>query len=160
MLHTELETALNKQVNLELWSGYLYLSMSYYMNETGFCGMAKWFYKQAKEEFEHAEKIANHIISLEGKVKLTSIGDVKHEWNSPKAAFEDTLQHEKQVSASIRKLYEQALQAKAYPTVFMLEWFIAEQVEEEENPRNIIAAIKKIETDLAAMYLFDQKLGN
>jgi ferritin len=159
MLHAKMEVALNKQVNAELWSGYLYLSMSYDMADKGFHGMENWFGIQAKEEFEHAEKIAAHIQAMDGKVKLEPIAEVRQEWNSPKDAFEDTLMHEKKVTGMIYNLYELAQEVKDYATANMLQWFIKEQIEEEETPRDILAAIKKIEKNEAAMYMLDKKLG-
>ncbi len=159
MLHAKMEAALNKQVNAELWSGYLYLSMSYDMGDKGFSGMQKWFAHQAEEEFEHASKIAKHIMALDGKVKLMPIEEVRQEWNSPKDAFEDTLLHEKKVSEMIYNLLEMANELKDYPTASMLKWFVDEQVEEEETPRDILAALKKIEKNEAAMYMLDKSLG-
>lgn len=159
MLHAKMETALNKQVNAELWSGYLYLSMSYDMADKGFHGTAKWFAKQAKEEFKHAERIANHIIDMDGKVKLMPIEEVRQEWNSPMDAFEDTLLHEKKVTEAIHGLYELANSLKDYATASMLKWFVDEQVEEEATPRDYINTLKKIQKDSAAMYLFDCSLG-
>lgn len=159
MLNAKMEAALNKQVNAELWSAYLYQSMSYDMGDKGFSGMQSWFAEQAKEEFKHAEKIASHIMSMDGKVKLEPIEEVRQEWNSPKDAFEDTLLHEKKVTEMIHKLYEEAQELKDYATASMLQWFIDEQVEEEETPREILNTIKKIENDSAAMYMLDCKLG-
>ncbi len=159
MLHAEMENALNKQVNAELWSAYLYLSMSYDMADKGFNGMASWFAKQASEEFGHASKISNHIMEMDGKVKLMPIEEVRQEWNSPLDAFEDTLLHEKKVTAMIHHLYEMANNLKDYGTALFLQWFIEEQVEEEATPRDYIQALKKIEKDSAAMYMFDKALG-
>ncbi len=159
MLNAKMEAALNKQVNAELWSAYLYLSMSYDMGDKGFSGMEKWFAHQAKEEFEHASKIANHITAMDGKVKLMPIEEVRQEWNSPKDAFEDTLMHEKKVTEMIHSLFEMANELKDYASASMLKWFIDEQVEEEETPRNVLDAIKKIEKNEAAMYMLDKSLG-
>ncbi|MDR1119784.1 MAG: ferritin [Dysgonamonadaceae bacterium] len=160
MLKEKMKVALNKQVNAELWSSYLYLSMSYDMADKGFHGFEKWFASQAKEEFEHARKIAGHIQAMDGKVALEPIAEVRQAWNSPKDAFEDTLLHEKKVTEMIHFLYELATELKDYATVHLLQWFVDEQVEEEETARDILAAIQKIEKNEAAMYLLDQKLGN
>jgi ferritin len=159
MMNEKMEAALNKQVNAELWSGYLYLSMSYDMAGKGFGGMGKWFATQAGEEFNHARKIARHIQAMDGTVRLEPIAEVRQSWNSPKDAFEDTLLHEKQVTKMIDKLYETALELKDHPTALMLQWFIEEQVEEEDTARGILTTIQKIEQDATAMYLFDQKLA-
>lgn len=159
MLNKELETALNKQMNLELWSGYLYFSMSYDMRRKEFCGIANWFENQAREEVEHAQTIGAHILNMNGKVHLVPIAEVRQEWASPKEAFEDTLMHEKQVTVFINKLYEKAVELKQYPTMLMLEWFITEQVNEEEKPRSYLDVLKKIGDDKSALYMFDSQIG-
>lgn len=159
MLNQELENALNKQLNNELWSSYLYLSMSYDMNNIGFAGAAKWFMLQSQEETLHAQKLANHILSLHGRVRLSPIAEVRQDWGSIKAAIEDTLLHEKQITAHIHKLYETAKELKQYPTVVMLEWYITEQVQEEQTPRDLLESINMIGDNAAAMYMLDQQLG-
>ncbi len=160
MLNAKMESALNKQVNAELWSAYLYLSMSYDMDDKGFRGMASWFARQAKEEFGHASKFMEFIGEMDGKVKLMPIGEVRQEWNSPKDAFEDTLLHEKKVTEMIHKLMDLAIELKDYPSQSLLKWFVDEQVEEEDTARNYLSALEKIEKDPAAMYMLDQKLGH
>ncbi len=159
MLDPKMEAALNEQVNAELWSAYLYLSMSYDMDDKGFPGMAAWFAHQAEEEFEHASRFMKFIGDTNGKVLLKPIAEVRQEWNSPKDAFEDTLMHEKIVTGKIYKLMDQAIELKDYPTQSMLKWFVDEQVEEEDTARKYLDALKVIENDPAAMYMFDKKLG-
>jgi len=159
MSNVKMETALNKQVNAELWSAYLYLSMSYDMSNKGFIGIASWFAKQAKEEFEHATKFMKFIEDTDGKVKLSPIEEVRQEWNSPKDAFEDTLLHEKKVTSLIHGLMDLAIELKDYAAQNLLSWFVDEQVEEENTARGYLAALEKIEKDPAALYLFDKKLG-
>jgi ferritin len=159
MFNARMEVALNKQVNAELWSAYLYLSMSYDMDDKGFPGIATWFAKQAGEEFGHATKIMKFIGEMDGKVKLMPIGEVRQEWNSPKDAFEDTLLHEKKVTEMIHSLMDLSIDLKDYASQSILRWFVDEQVEEEDTARNYLAALEKIEKDSAAMYLFDKKLG-
>lgn len=158
-MNAQMGTALNKQVNAEMWSAYLYLSMSYDMKIKGFPGMANWFAAQAKEEFEHAQRIMSFIVAADGKVKLEPIAEVQQEWNSPKDAFADTLMHEKIVTEKIHELMDMAVEAKDYATQNMLNWFINEQVEEEDTARELLAALEAIEGDKAAMYMFDSKLG-
>ncbi len=160
MLNAKMEAALNKQVNAELWSAYLYLSMSYDMNDKGFSGTASWFAKQAEEEFEHATKFMEFIGDMDGKVKLMPISEVRQEWNSLKDAFEDTLMHEKKVTTMIHYLMDLAIELKDYASQSMLRWFVDEQVEEENTARTYLSALEKIEKDPAAMYLFDKKLGH
>lgn len=160
MLDAKMEAALNKQVNAELWSAYLYLSMSYDMEDKGFSGFAKWFAVQAEEEFEHATKFMEYIGSVDGKVKLMPIEEVRQEWNSPKDAFEDTLMHEKIVTGKINHLMDLAIELKDYAAQSMLKWFVDEQVEEEDTARKHLHTLEKIEKDSAALYLFNQQLGD
>lgn len=159
ILEANMATALNKQVNAEIWSAYLYLSMSYDMKLKGFPGIGHWFATQAKEEFEHAQRIADYIMSVDGQVKLMPVGEVQQTWNSPKDVFADTLLHEKKVTEMIHELMDKAVETKDYATQNLLKWFIDEQVEEEDKARALLAAIEAIEGDKAAMYIFDQKLG-
>ena len=159
MLHSNLENALNQQVNAELWSGYLYLSMSCDMDHKGYEGMASWFAAQAKEEFEHASHFIKYIKELDGQVKLMPIAEVRQEWKSPKDAFEDTLLHEKLISEKIHKLMEMAVELKDYASQSKLRWFVDEQVEEEGTARKIVEKLKKIEDIPAAMYALDSHLG-
>ena len=159
MLDSKLEVALNRQVNAELWSAYLYLSMSYDMDNKGYEGMASWFAAQAKEEFEHATRIGKFIGEMEGKVVLMPIKEVRQEWNSPKEAFEDTLMHEKVVTGNIHQLMDMAIELKDYATQSMLKWFVDEQVEEEDTARKIVEKLLRIENIPAALYALDQRLG-
>ena len=159
MINARMEAELNQQVNNELWSGYLYLSMSYDMGNKGYEGIASWFAIQAAEEFKHATRFMKFIGDMDGKVKLMPIGEVRQEWNSPKDAFEDTLMHEKIVTGKIHKLMDLAIELKDYATQNMLQWFIDEQVEEEDTASKILEKLKRIENIPAALYALDKRLG-
>ncbi|MDR0437945.1 MAG: ferritin [Bacteroidales bacterium] len=159
MLEKKIEKALNQQANAELWSAYLYLSMSYDMDDKGYEGMASWFAQQAKEEFEHATRFMKFIGEMGGKVTLMPIESVRQEWSSPKDAFEDTLMHEQIVTKKIHALMDMAIELKDYPTQSMLKWFVDEQVEEEDTARKIIEILKKIESSSAGLYALDKQLG-
>ena len=159
MLDSKMEDALNQQVNAELWSSYLYLSMSYDMDSKGYEGMASWFALQAKEEFEHATRLMKFIGEMDGKVTLMPIEGVRQVWNSPADAFEDTLKHEKVVTGKIYKLMDLAGELKDYATQSMLKWFVDEQVEEEDTARKIVDKLKKIESAPAGLYALDKELG-
>ena len=160
MLNQKLEIALNQQVNAELWSSYLYLSMSYDMDNKGYEGMASWFASQAKEEFEHATRFMKFIGERDGKVTLLPIEEVKQEWLSPVDAFENTLMHEKVVTEKIDNLMNMAIELKDYATQNMLKWFVDEQVEEEDTVRKILGKLEKIESSPAGLYALDAQLGN
>ena len=159
MLESKMEIALNQQVNAELWSAYLYLSMSYDMDNKGYEGMSSWFALQAKEEFEHASRIMKFIGGMDGKVALMPIEEVRQVWDSPKDAFEDTLKHEKIVTGEIHKLMDMAIELKDYAAQSMLKWFVDEQVEEEDTARKILEILTKIESSPAGLYALDKKLG-
>ncbi|MCL2073331.1 MAG: ferritin [Marinilabiliaceae bacterium] len=159
MLEKKIEAALNKQVNAELWSSYLYLSMSYDMDNKGFEGIASWFASQTKEEFEHATRIMKYIGERGGKVLLMPVAEVKQEWTSPKEAFEETLKHEKVVTQSIHNLMDMASDIRDYATKSMLKWFVDEQVEEEATATKILEKLTRIESSPAGLYALDHELG-
>lgn len=159
MLSKKLEEALNAQINAEFWSAYLYLSMAADMSDKGLAGASNWFNVQFKEEQDHAIKIFNYILSRDGKVKLTPISKVATSWNSLLKAFEDTLKHEKEVTAMINNLYELAIAEKDYATQSMLKWFIDEQVEEEDNAKTLIDKLKLIGDNGYGLYELDKELA-
>ena len=159
MLEQKMEIALNQQVNAELWSSYLYLSMSCDMDNKGYEGIASWFSSQAKEEFEHASGIMKFIAERGGKVTLKPIAEVRQEWSSPKEAFTDTLAHEKVVTGLIHKLMDLAVELKDYATQNVLNWFINEQVEEEDTASKIVEQLTRVEGSVAGLYAIDKKLG-
>ena len=158
MLDSKMEIALNQHVNAELWSAYLYLSMSCDMDNKGWEGISSWFALQAKEEFEHATRIMEFIGKRGGKVALMPIAEVKQVWNSLKDAFEDTLKHEKIVTGKIHKLMDFAIELKDYATQNMLNWFVDEQVEEEDDVSKILDVLNR-EISPAGLYALDKKLG-
>ena len=159
MLEQKMEAALNQQINAELWAAYLYLSMSYDMDDKGYEGMASWFDSQAKEEFVHATRIAKFIGETGGKVMFEPIGAVKQKWGSPIEAFEETLKNEKTVTGMIHNLMDMAVELKDYTTQSMLKWFVDEQVEEEDSVRKIVEKLKKIENSPAGLFVLDKQLG-
>ena len=159
MLHPRVEAALNAQINAEMWSAYLYLSMAAYCHNEGFTGMANWFQVQFKEEQDHGQILFNHVISRGGRVKLEPIDAVETEWASVLAVFENTLQHEKKVTMLINDLYTVALEEKDYAAQSMLKWFIDEQVEEEEGVQDILNHLRMIKDNGYGLYMIDKELG-
>lgn len=155
----KMEDALNQQVNNELWSGYIYLSMSTFCEHSGFSGMAHWFKQQFEEEQEHAFKIMDFIVDRGGKVVLQPIGAVESEWKSPLHAFEETLKHEVWVTKSIHDLADLAREEKDHAAAQFLNWFIAEQVEEEASAAGIVDKLKIIGDKGAAIFMLDRELG-
>jgi len=158
MLNKKIETAINDQINAELWSAYLYLSMSMHCANKNLQGASKWFHIQFKEEQEHAEKFMAYILSRGGQVLLQPIAKVETSWDSLLSAFKDTLAHEKVVTAKINHIYDLAVEEKDYATQSMLNWFINEQIEEEETAQQMINALEVIGEGYG-LYLFDKELG-
>ena len=159
MLSKKMQDALNAQVNAELWSAYLYLSMSVDASFKGYKGVANWFAIQFKEEQDHAQIFMNYILSRGGQVTLAPISEVTTSWDSPLAAFKDTLEHEQKVTAMINNLCHIAADEKDFATANMLVWFVDEQVEEEENAKDIIDELEKVEGNKLGLYMIDKDLA-
>ena len=159
MLSKTMKEALNAQINAELWSAYLYLSMSAHYASEGLSGFANWFRVQAKEEEEHAMKIFDYVISRGDKVFLQPIEKVTLSWESPLLAFEDTLEHEKEVTAMIHNLVTLANEEKDYATASMLQWFVDEQVEEEDIAQGYVDKLKLIGGNNLGIYMLDKELS-
>ena len=159
MLQKKIEEALNEQVNAEMWSAYLYLSMSLHFEFEGRRGLANWFKIQFQEEQAHALALMDYLNARNAKVELKPIAEVPNSWESPKAAFEATLEHEKKVTAMINNLYAMAEDAKDFATRQKLNTFIAEQVEEEETVRQIIDDLNLIGEDGTGLLQIDRELG-
>ena len=159
MLKKKIEDALNAQINAEMWSAYLYLSMAAYCHTQGQPGMGKWFEVQFKEEQDHAKILFNYVISRNGKVDLRPIEAVPTEWNSILNVFESSLRHEQSITESINKLFALTSEENDYATQSMLQWFIDEQVEEEENVQTIIDNLKMIKDNGYGIYMIDKELG-
>ena len=159
MISKRLEDAINAQINAEMWSAYLYLSMSAYCHEKGYSGMANWFSIQFKEEQDHAQIFYNYLISRGGRVILKAIDAVDTEWASPLAAFEATYKHEQHVTSLINNLMSIAHEEKDYAAQSRLQWFIDEQVEEEENAVEIINKLRMLDGNGYGMYMLDQELA-
>lgn len=159
MVSKKLETALNKQVNAEFWSAYLYLSMSAHFANEGLPGVANWFKIQFQEEQDHALKFMNYLIAKGNKVELKPIEKVPTSWKSVLNAFEDTLKHEKVVTALVNDLAALARAENDYSTENMLQWFVNEQVEEEETAQGMIDGLKLIGDNGFGLYTMDKELA-
>lgn len=159
MLNKKIEEALNAQINAEMWSAYLYLSMAAFCYTNGNPGMGHWFEVQFQEEQDHAKILFNYVIQRNGKVDLKAIKEVPTTWESVLDVFESTLKHEQTVTALINNLFALTTQENDYATQSMLKWFIDEQVEEEENATNIIDNLKMIKDNGYGLYMLDKELG-
>ncbi|NTU55755.1 MAG: ferritin [Anaerolineales bacterium] len=159
MIGKTMQDAMNDQINKELFSSYLYLSMAAWFEDRNLPGFANWMRVQADEEREHAMKIYDFILERGGKVALKAIDAPKTDWNSTLEVAEEVAAHEGKVTASIHALYELALKEKDYPAQVMLQWFISEQVEEEKNAAEIVASLKMIEAHETAVLQLDHRLS-
>ena len=159
MISPKIQDAINAQINAEFWSAYLYLAMGMHFEAEGRTGIANWFKIQFKEEQAHAEIFMNYVNSRGGRVVLKPIDAVPAEWKCPLCAFQDTLAHEQKVTALINNLYALAEAEHDYATRGMLDWFVNEQVEEEETAQSMIDRLKLIGDNGFGLYMLDQELA-
>lgn len=159
MLSNKLHEAVNAQINAELWSAYLYLSMSLDAEAKGLKGVANWFHIQFKEEQDHARIFMNFLNSRDAKVELRPIAEVPTTWESALAMFKDTLAHERKVTAMIQNLASIAHDDGDFASQNSLVWFINEQVEEEETAREMISAFDAVEGNKFGLYMLDKELA-
>lgn len=159
MISKVMQDAINEQINKELFSSYLYLSMAVYFENQNLPGFAKWMRVQTDEEREHAMKFFEYLIERGGSPELKAISAPAKTWASTAVCFDEVLKHEQFVTKSINELYELALKEKDYPSQILLQWYISEQVEEEKNASDIIAGLKQIEARETAVLMLDKALG-
>lgn len=159
MLNNKIQDALNEQINAELWSAYLYLAMGMHFEAEGLSGVANWFKIQFQEEQAHATIFMNYINQRGGRVELKAIDAVPTSWASPLDAFKATLEHEKKVTSLINNLYALAEAEHDYATRDRLAWFVSEQVEEEDNCRQLIDKFTLIGNDGMGLYMLNQELA-
>lgn len=159
MLSEKLYKAINDQINAELWSAYLYLSMSMDCEAKGYKGIANWFFVQFQEEQDHARIFMNYLNSRDAKVELLPIAEVSVQWDSVLDMFKDTLAHEKKVTAMINNIAAIAEEDRDYASINRITWFIDEQVEEEESARDMIATFEAVEGNKYGMYMLDKELA-
>jgi ferritin len=159
MLKAEIQEALNKQINAELYSSYLYLSMAAWLDSQNLSGVAGWMKAQSKEEREHALKIYQYVYERGGQVKLEAIQGPPTEWKCPSGIFDEVASHEAHVTGLINGLVDLAQSAKDHATNNFLQWFVKEQVEEEATAADIIHKLKMIGSSSNGLFLLDRALG-
>ncbi len=159
MLSKTMQDAINDQINKEMYSAYLYLAMAAHFQAESLPGFAQWMHVQQGEETGHAMKFFHYIYERGGKVALQAIDQPPATFKTPLAIFEQVLQHEQKITKSITRLYELALKEKDYPTQIMLQWFIKEQVEEEQNDMQIIEQLKMVGDAPIALIMLDRQLA-
>lgn len=159
MLKQEMNRTLNEQVQNELFSSYLYLSMSAYFSSLSLNGMSHWMRIQSMEELTHAMKIYDYIVETGGEVELLELNKPKFKWESPLQVFEEAYAHEQFITDCINKLSSQAVELKDHATQIFLHWFVTEQIEEEANASEIVAKLKLIKDSPQGLFMMDSELG-
>jgi len=159
MITKQLAAALNAQINHELYSSYLYLSMAAYCETLNLPGSAAWLKLQSQEERTHAMKLYDFMIDRGARVLLQQVDAPPHEFGTIQDVFAQVLTHEQKVTKMIYDLYEQALAAKAFATQIQLQWFVTEQVEEEKNAGQIVEQLKRVKDSPSGLLYLDRELG-
>ncbi len=159
MLSKPMEEALNSQINAELYSSYLYASMSAHFESTNLKGFANWMRVQAQEEMSHVVKLFDYVHEKGGKVTLTAIDGPPTEWDSPLAVFEAVYAHEQKVTGLINDLVDIAIEERDHATNITLQWFVTEQVEEEASADAVVQKLKLMSDAPGGLFMLDQELG-
>ena len=159
MLSEKVNKALNDQINAELYSAYLYYAMAAYFDDIGLPGAANWMQCQGVEELTHVRKFFAYISDRGGRVTLGAIEAPPEEWASPLAAFEAVYQHEVKVTALINGLVGLARNESDFNTDNFLQWFVAEQVEEESTVDDIVQKLRLVEQSKGGLFMIDRELA-
>jgi ferritin len=159
MLNPKIEEAFNQQINAELHSAYLYLSMSAWFESVNFTGMANWMRVQAQEELTHAMKFFDFIHERDGKAALTQVDAPKTAWDSPLDAFQGAYEHECKITGMINGLVDLSLKESDHAANAFLQWFVTEQVEEEAAALTIADKLKLVGDSNVALFMLDGELG-
>ncbi|PID78086.1 MAG: ferritin [Deltaproteobacteria bacterium] len=159
MLNEKVEKALNDQLNAESFSAYLYLSMSSYFESLNMKGFATWMRVQAEEEYVHAKKFYDFILQRGGRIRLKGFEDPQTDWDSPEDAFAGSLHHEEYITSRINSLMNIAIEEKDHATQIFLQWFVTEQVEEEDNVGSVLSQIRMMGETKNGLYMLDRELG-
>jgi len=154
-----MEKEFNKQINAELYSSYLYLSMAANFESTNLKGLATWMKVQAKEEMTHVMKMYDFVFDRGGKVLLDTIKKPKASWKTPLDAFKEALAHEKYITNLINNLVELTKKEKDNASFSFLQWFVNEQVEEEATAEEIVQRLSMIKGVGGGIYWIDRELG-
>ena len=159
MIDGRMQEALNKHINAELYSSYLYLSMSAYFQSVNLAGFAHWMRVQAREELSHAMKFYDHVLERGGTVALQPVEAPPPRWDSPLAVFEEAYRHEQKVTGLINQLVDDAVQTRDHATNNFLQWFVSEQVEEEASAEAIVQKLRLVGDAPGGLFVLDHELG-
>ncbi|MBV5317859.1 MAG: ferritin [Desulfobulbaceae bacterium] len=159
MLKKKILKTLNDQINAEMFSSYLYLSMEAYFQSISLKGFAAWMRVQAQEEMMHGMKFYDFVNERGGKVTLEAIAKPETTWATPLAAFEAVLKHEEHVTSLINNLVDLAISEKDHASNNFLQWFVAEQVEEEASASEVVEKLKLVQDNPSGLFMVDAELG-
>jgi ferritin len=159
MLNEKVEAALNEQLNKEIFSAYLYFSMSAWFSSRSLKGFANWMHIQGLEELTHSQKFFDFIVERGGRVRLSDIEAPRVEWDNSMEIYTETLKHEEFVTESINKLVSVARESVDNATEIFLQWFVTEQIEEEGNVNEIIDRLKMAGDNPSALLMLDSEMG-
>ena len=158
-IDSKLQDAINQHINAEIYSSYLYLSMSTFCESVDLPGFAHWMRVQSQEEYTHAMKLVTYLEDRDSRVILLPVDQPPVEFDSVEDIMRRTLAHEQHVSGLINDLYGVAVGANDYASQIMLQWFVSEQVEEEKTARDVIAALEMVKGRSDALLLLDREMG-
>lgn len=153
------QDAFNEQIKNELYSGYLYLAMAAHFEEENLEGFAKWMRMQALEELKHGMRLYDHLVERGAHIELQAIAQPPSSFGTPQAIFEQALEHEQEVTAMITRLFELSREEKDYPSELALQWFIDEQVEEEDQAARAVEQLRMAGDNRAALLMLDRQFG-
>ncbi len=159
MIKERVLKALNDQINREFYASYLYLAMAAHFDLQSLDGFARWMFKQSEEEYGHAMRILNHVLERGGKVELQPIAAPPAEFGSPLDIFRQALEHERKVTGYINEIYKLAVEEEDYAAQSLMEWFVNEQVEEEDTVGRIVDRLELAGDNRAAILMLDAELG-
>ena len=159
MIDRKIEDAINEQINWELYSSYLYMSMASYCESVNLKGFSSWMRIQAMEELTHVKRFYDFLTSRGGRVILSDIKAPPTGWDNPHAVFEDTLKHEQHVTKRINDLMNLAHDLRDHASIGVLQWFIDEQVEEEESVDEVLQSLKLNENNPGGLFIIDKELA-
>ncbi|UCG53813.1 MAG: ferritin [Candidatus Latescibacterota bacterium] len=159
MLSKKMQKMLNDQINMELYSAYIYWSISAYFHSMNLDGFARWMRLQGQEEMTHAAKIFDHVLERDGTVTLAQVKGPPTSWKSPLAACQAALKHEQMNSKRFNTLMDAALSEKDHASSTFLQWFVDEQVEEEAQTSALVENVRMVKDSGGALFMLDRELG-
>jgi ferritin len=159
MISDKLQEAINRQINRELYSAYLYMAMAAYFDHLSLPGFAHWMKVQVQEEMAHALKLYNYLNERGGRAVMAEIEAPPARWDSPLACFQAVLEHEQKVTGLINDLMDLALAERDHATSGFLQWFVNEQVEEEASVGEVLNKLKMVENTAGGLFMLDRELA-